>query len=323
MTLQNPLQNFRRSASSIALGAGLALALATAPAPAMEIIEDADTSGIVTIKDGDKNVLSYRISEQPPPKGIAPEYAHSNYIHPLWGLDGAVLTDDFPADHPHHHGLSWGWPIIKTRGKTTSNWMPGKPPLRHEFVRWLHKSATTGSAVLELETKWMLEDEQVALERTRLDIDPIRNGGRLIRLNIILTATGGPLTLQGSQEKNKGYGGLLFRGAPSFKGARLRTDTGETTGDIILQPQRWVDLSDGQNGIAIFAGLSPEWPARFMARNSYAGIINPSWPGTKEFTLEEGKTVRLRYGIYLHAADAPKSAISAENSSFLRGLSPY
>lgn len=310
------------AASRIALGAGLICAVAVTAAPAMQIIEDPKTSGIITIKDGGKNVLSYRIADQLP-AGVDRKYARSNYIHPLWGIDGAVITDDFPADHPHHHGLSWGWPIIKTRGKTTSNWMPGTPPLRHEFVRWIEKSATTSGAVLDLETRWVLENEEVARERTRLDIDPIMNDGRLIRLNITLTATGGPLTLQGSQEQNKGYGGLLFRGAPSFKGARLRTDTGETSGDIIMQPQRWADLSDDKNGIAIFAGFSPEWPGRFMARNSYAGIINPSWPGTDPYTVKEGKTVHFRYGIYLHPADQPTEAIAAKNSHFLRALTRY
>ena len=35
------------------------------------------------------------------------------YIHPLWGLNGEVLTDDFPADHYHHHGVFWAWPHVE------------------------------------------------------------------------------------------------------------------------------------------------------------------------------------------------------------------
>src|SRR5688572_23793673 len=34
----------------------------------------------------------------------------STYVHPIYGLDGEVLTDDFPKDHDYHRGLFWGWP---------------------------------------------------------------------------------------------------------------------------------------------------------------------------------------------------------------------
>jgi len=38
--------------------------------------------------------------------------SRSCYIHPVWGLHGEVLTDDFPKDHYHHHGVFWTWPYI-------------------------------------------------------------------------------------------------------------------------------------------------------------------------------------------------------------------
>src|SRR5262245_57163345 len=37
----------------------------------------------------------------------------SSYLHPLYGLDGEILTDDFPKDHDYHRGLYWAWPHIK------------------------------------------------------------------------------------------------------------------------------------------------------------------------------------------------------------------
>jgi hypothetical protein len=39
--------------------------------------------------------------------------ARSSYFHPVYGLDGEVLTDDFPKDHVNHRGLHWAWPHIK------------------------------------------------------------------------------------------------------------------------------------------------------------------------------------------------------------------
>src|SRR5262245_21288573 len=39
--------------------------------------------------------------------------SRSNYFHPLYGLDGEVLTDDFPQDHDYHRGLYWAWSHIR------------------------------------------------------------------------------------------------------------------------------------------------------------------------------------------------------------------
>ncbi|MGZ8921068.1 MAG: DUF6807 family protein, partial [Limisphaerales bacterium] len=45
--------------------------------------------------------------------GVPTDRARSTYIHPLYGLDGEVLTDDFPKDHYHHRGLFWAWPHVR------------------------------------------------------------------------------------------------------------------------------------------------------------------------------------------------------------------
>ncbi len=42
------------------------------------------------------------------------------YIHPLWGLNGEVLTDDFPKDHYHHHGVFWAWPHVEIGERESS-----------------------------------------------------------------------------------------------------------------------------------------------------------------------------------------------------------
>ena len=40
----------------------------------------------------------------------------SDYIHPLYGLHGEVLTDDWVPDHPHHRGIYWAWPEVDWQG---------------------------------------------------------------------------------------------------------------------------------------------------------------------------------------------------------------
>ena len=69
----------------------------------MTILEDVE-KGWLTVRDGQVDVLTYRFGDQLK-KGIDPKQTRSCYIHPLYSLDGKVLTEDFPEDHLHHHGI--------------------------------------------------------------------------------------------------------------------------------------------------------------------------------------------------------------------------
>ena len=62
--------------------------------------------------EGERPVFVYNhgvITSQSAPKA----QGRSSYFHPVYGLDGEVLTDDFPKDHVNHRGLHWAWPHIK------------------------------------------------------------------------------------------------------------------------------------------------------------------------------------------------------------------
>ena len=52
----------------------------------------------VELSEGDKKVFFYQRAT----KSQDGKYPRANYLHPLYDLDGAVITDDFPKDHPHH-----------------------------------------------------------------------------------------------------------------------------------------------------------------------------------------------------------------------------
>lgn len=288
----------------------IGLAFSVSQSNAMELVKDPSTPGILTLRDGTTNVLSYCYGEQLP-KGIDPKYARSSYIHPLYSLDGQPLTEDFPADHPHHHGVFWAWPVVKVRGVTTQNWHPHDPSLRHKFVRWIKQTTGTENAVIAVENQWLLNDkEEVARERVTIQVSPIVQNSRAIDIEIELEAIGGPLTLQGTSEGNKGYGGFCFRAAPAFKGASINTDTGPRDKDIVDEPHKWVDLSTGKYGLTIFAAPDhPDFPPSWMARNSYAGFMNASWPGLDTKVLNPGEPVTLRYRLYVHRGAAQPATI--------------
>src|SRR5688572_9569414 len=58
------------------------------------------------------------------------------YFHPVYGLDGEVITDDFPRDHTYHRGMYWAWPHIKIGDKEYELWT-ARGELQQKFVRFV------------------------------------------------------------------------------------------------------------------------------------------------------------------------------------------
>jgi hypothetical protein len=281
----------------------------------VEFIENS-ADGTLAIRDGDQDVLVYRFGDQLK-AGLAQNQIRSCYIHPLYSPDGKVLTDDFPTDHLHHHGLFWTWPGVRTRGQETQTWMPAN--LRQHFVRWIKREAKGDTAALEVENIWKLDSgETVARETVTLYVYPSDGTGRAIDVSLTFQAVGGPLTLQGSFDANKAYGGLSFRGAPFFKGAVLTTDSGELKNDSDFEEFLWVDISKDECGVAVFVSSShPGYPTVWCIRNSYAGFINPSWPGQEPATIQPDKPVRLQYRIYIHKGNASEGKVAEAYKKYI------
>ena len=74
-------------------------------APGRPALTFETTSEGYWIKEGDRKVLFY----QQATRSLDGKYARANYVHPLMDLDGNAISEDFPADHPHHRGICWAW----------------------------------------------------------------------------------------------------------------------------------------------------------------------------------------------------------------------
>ena len=67
----------------------------------------------VEISENNRKILYYQYL----PKSLKGKYEKAGYIHPLYNLSGSVITEDFAADHPHHHGVFWAWHQILVNDK--------------------------------------------------------------------------------------------------------------------------------------------------------------------------------------------------------------
>src|SRR5262245_9393819 len=119
--------------------------------------------------EGDQPVLVYNHGVITSPSAPNAK-GRSSYFHPVYGLDGEILTDDFPKDHENHRGLHWAWPHIKIDNQEVDLW--SLRDIRDEFQRWLAKDANSKGAELVVENAWFFGDKRVMLETVRTRVHP-------------------------------------------------------------------------------------------------------------------------------------------------------
>ena len=257
--------------------------------------------------EGDQPVFVYHhgaISSAKAPNAVS----RSTYLHPLYGLDGEILTDDFPKDHDYHRGLYWAWPHIKIDDQEYDSW--SLRGIRCEFQRWLARETSSGTAVLATQNAWFVGDKQVMAEKVRLEVHSATSRSRAIDVELTWTPTDRSITLWGAPEKS--YGGLTLRFGPRSR-TIITVPDGRTTNDLVVTKLQWADLSGdlnqatgGLSGAAIFVHPEhPDFPPTWMAR--HYGLLAVGWPGVMAQTFPAGKSSSCRYRIWIHRG-APEAA---------------
>lgn len=70
-----------------------------------------------------------------PREGIKELYRRGAYLHSLHTARGrAIVTDDFPPNHIHHHGIWWAWTKTEFDGRKPDFWNMGDGKGRVDFV---------------------------------------------------------------------------------------------------------------------------------------------------------------------------------------------
>lgn len=258
-----------------------------------------EKEGALFVHEGERPVLAYNFGVQSK-TGVPADRARSCYIHPLHGLDGEVLTDDFPRDHYHHRGLFWAWPHVRIGDEEYDLWM--LRGIRQQFEKWQERTADTAAATIAGENGWYVEDRKVLAEEFRLIVHQATPAGRAIDVELRLTAIARPVTLWGAAGKS--YGGMSLRFAPR-EATAITTEAGLQSADLNLARQKWADLSGrfvgapAASGVALFvAGDHPDYPPTWITRRY--GFLGVGWPGAEPFTLEPGQTTTCRYVVWVH-----------------------
>ncbi len=275
-------------------------------------ISISETDQGFVVAEGRQQVMLYQRKH----KSIAGKYMRANYIHPLYGLDGQVLTEDFPDDHPHHRGVFWAWHQVWLGDrKLCDPWSAIDTVWDVYDARVL--SVDSRSRALQVQVHWKSPNhtdsagKQIPFieETTTITVHRAGDDMRRIDFQIELLALENNMRLGGSEDA-KGYGGFTTR-------IYLPDDIVLTGTNGLVEPKTlsveagpWLDFSGNlgkagkTSGLAILCHKTcPLYPQRWILRRK-GSAQNPVYPGREPVPLSCDKPLILRYRLIIHRGDA-------------------
>ena len=291
----------------------LCLACCMKHAAAQEVQVLVDEAGALFYEKSD-TILYYRADE----KALDGNYARSNYIHPLYTLDGEILTEDFPADHPHHRGIFWAWHQLYIGDeKIGDGWAIEDFYWDVKSIKLL-RDVTEGKAI-QAEVVWKSPKwadaagaaKPMVQESTTIHVWPKQMNYRAIDIEIAIMALEPNVRIGGSEDE-KGYGGFSVRmrlpDGLVFEGSK-----GAVTPDNLpIKSGAWLDMSGSLAKGESTAGLSilchpdnPGFPHPWIlrAKRSMQNSVFP-FPGAQAVDISEEIPTILRYRLLVHEGSA-------------------
>lgn len=273
-------------------------------------IEMQKTDGGILFTENNENVLFYQIE----PKNKDGKYERCNYIHPLWGVDGTVITEDFPADHLHHRGVFWTWHQLWIGDQKI-----GDPWALIDFEQDVTKvdfaTGKNGAGVLKTEVewksdKWKKQSKKVPYlkENTTIIIHPKKDNYRKIDFEISLLALEENLKIGGS-ENEKGYSGFSVRMVLP-EDVIFTGPAGEVTPETnAVKSKGYINISgsllDGNKNGGVVIVDNPEnpgYPQSWILRKQKS-MQNPVFPGRHAVHVSTINPLVLKYSILVYSGE--------------------
>ena len=239
-------------------------------------------------------------------KSLDGKYPRSNYVHPLYGHEGEVLTEDFPDDHLHHHGIFWAWHQLYAEGKRVGD------PWISEGVDWEVKKTSTktkkNNATIKARIDWIQtsNNQPVVQEDFVLKFERLEEDVFALTFDIELTALVDSVEIGGSEDA-KGYGGF----SPRFflpDDIQFESTEGEVEPhNLPVQAGPWMNMKGTfdpgtqlSSGIVIM-GEPDKLPSyQGWILRSTTSMQNMAFPGKEPIAIEKGKSLSFRNQILVH-----------------------
>jgi hypothetical protein len=258
--------------------------------------------------ENQKNVLFY----QSEPKSKNGTYERCNYIHPLWGPNGEVLTEDFPVDHLHQRGVFWAWHQILIGDKRIGDGWEIKD-FEQQVNEIEYISNSEGAAVLKTEVVWKSDQwkrlgEKIPYlrENTTITIYPEKSNYRKIDFEIRLLALEENLSIGGSEDE-KGYSGFSVRMILpddvifSGPGGLIKPEITQVESNGYVNISGSIIANNKKGGIVIADNPeNPGYPQKWILREKNS-MQNAAFPGNKTISLSRTEALVLKYSLIIYS----------------------
>jgi len=278
----------------------------------------ADEDGVLLSDKGQK-IFYYQAKT----KSLNGTYPRANYLHPLYGLDGQILTEDFPADHLHHRGIFWAWHQLYAEGERLGDaWACDGISWEMEDLK--HK-AKSGKARIKVSLYWVGElkgqQQRIVKEETTITYYSTGLDYREIDFEISLTALKEGVKIGGSEDV-KGYSGFSAR-LKLPEDLSFQADKGEVQPvNTAVKAGGWMDISgtfneeSGKTGVTMICDMNTPIPFHGWILRNKGSMQNAAFPGREPVDLEKGKKIILRYKLIIHPDGNYKDIIEQKYQEF-------
>lgn len=294
--------------------------LAERPARSTEDAQAKEEGDQVNLTIAGKAVASYQtVSKKSPRPKLNPLFLRGGYLHPLVTPSGKTVTDDYPVNHLHHHGIWMAWTKTSFDGREPDFWNMGQGKGKVDFVslekQWSgpveaglvskqkYTDLTGPAPVDALNETWTVRTYNTGAAFNILDLESSQT-----------TAGNIPLLLPVYH-----YGGLGIRGLEAWNGKDAATFiTSENVTDRNKangKPARWIAMTgkagETTAGVAILSHpenfRSPQ-PVRTHPNEPFISFA----PQTNEaMSIQPGETYRAKYRFIIFDGDADAKLIEA------------
>lgn len=246
------------------------------------------------------------------------------FLYPVIGPAGRSLTrmghPHDPVGHSHHNSI---W-ISHNDVNGTSFWADrGKNSGQIVHQRIEKMTEGNSEAFVTAVNAWIddASKKTLLLERRRIDIVLLEHGEWLLILDLELEAK-----LDVTIGKTP-FGIVAVRMAKTIGvndgGGTIRNSAGQVNEkEVFWKPAKWVDYSGAITPKAVEGITLMDHPSNVNHPSVYH-VRNDGWMGSSltfnaPLKLESGKSLRLRYGFYIHAGQPSMEAIERRWAEFAK-----
>jgi hypothetical protein len=170
-----------------------------------------ETKESIVVKLADKALVTYNKVSPSVPAGIDSVYKRSGCLHPVNSPKGRTVTQMFPVDHPHQHGIFSAWVKTTYDGQPVDFWnlAGGTGRVLHErVVRKFEDADAVGFEVDLVHRATIKQPVDVLRERWKITVHKTDGTYHCFDLETTQTAiTNKPLIVSKYH-----YGGIVLRG---------------------------------------------------------------------------------------------------------------